>query len=125
MTVILPYCFLEELLGAAEICELTAGTEVTLYWFALGAQLVCRAFQRHPLKALLGQPSPHIKVCSRKKGNVYGIQKKRDNLVLSEVIRIWKTYCISLDFATLVNRCVMKRRFMGGRLSFSGPLEYS
>lgn len=129
MTVILPCCFSEELLGAAEICELTAGTEVTPYWFALGSQLVCCVIQRHALKALLGQPSPHIKVCNRKKGNVYGLQQqqqqKRDNLVSSIVIRIWKTYCISLDFATLVNHCVIKRRFTAGRLSHTGPVECS
>lgn len=60
MTVILPYCFLEELLAAAEFYELTAGTEVTLCWFALGSQLVCHVIQRHALKALVGQPSPHV-----------------------------------------------------------------
>lgn len=77
MTVILPYCFLEELPGAAEICELTAGTEMTLYWFSLGSQLVCGAIQRHALKALLGQPSLHIKVCNRKRKRVQVTKKKR------------------------------------------------
>lgn len=77
MTVTLPYCFLEELVGAAEFYELTAGTEVTLCWFALGSQLVCHVIQRHALKALVGQPSPHVKICNRKKGNVYGLQKRR------------------------------------------------
>lgn len=93
MTVILPYCFLEELLGAAEFYELTAGTEVTLYWFALGSQLVCHVIQRHALKALVGQPSPHVKVCNRKKGNVYGLQKRtqfsliRSNKNLENILR--------------------------------------
>lgn len=99
MTVIVPYCFLEELLGAAEICELTAGTEVALHWFALGSQLACRAIQRHALKALLGQPSPHIKICDRKKGNVYGWQEKRQ----SSLIRSNKNLENILHFIRLCN----------------------
>lgn len=79
-------------------------------------QLVCGAIQRHALRALLGQPPLHIKVCDRKRGNMYGLQKW-DSLVSSEVIRMWKTYYISLAFATLVNHCVIKRRFMGGTLA--------
>lgn len=99
MTVIVLYCFLEELLGAAEIRELTSGTEVTLYWFALGSQLVCHAIQRHALKALLGQPSPHIKICNRKKGNVYGLQEKRQ----SSLIRSNKNLENILHFIRLCN----------------------
>lgn len=98
--------------------------EMRLCWFASGSQ-VYRVIERHTLKAVVGQPSPHIKILNSKVGNGYGLpeKKRQSSLIRNKNLESVFHFIRLCNFNQSLRH--IERRLMGGRLSHIGPRECS